>query len=127
MSLFTNPFDANSRLACGCGRHASQAEHERAAQSAVSGDAASNAVDQAVMRAIFPQDALRRRFLRAVGGSTAMAAIASIFPLAAAREAFAQSTGPLEKQKLKVGFIPITCATPIIMAHPMGFYAKQGL
>jgi nitrate/nitrite transport system substrate-binding protein len=26
-----------------------------------------------------------------------------------------------------VGFIPITCATPIIMAKPMGFYAKHGL
>jgi len=32
-----------------------------------------------------------------------------------------------EKKDLKVGFIPITCATPIIMAHPMGFYSKQGL
>ncbi|MGN6662117.1 MAG: ABC transporter substrate-binding protein, partial [Achromobacter mucicolens] len=127
MSLFSNPFDANSRLACGCGRHASQAEHERATQSVSQGDAASSAVEQAVMRALFPQDALRRRFLRAVGSGTAMAAIASIFPLAAAKEAFAQTAGPLEKQKLKVGFIPITCATPIIMAHPMGFYGKQGL
>ena len=35
--------------------------------------------------------------------------------------------GPIEKKDLKVGFIPITCATPIIMAHPMGFYAKHGL
>jgi ABC-type nitrate/sulfonate/bicarbonate transport system substrate-binding protein len=32
-----------------------------------------------------------------------------------------------ERVVLKVGFIPITCATPIIMAHPMGFYAKHGL
>lgn len=38
MSLFSNPFDANSRLACGCGRHASQAEHERAAQAGLTGD-----------------------------------------------------------------------------------------
>jgi len=53
--------------------------------------------------------------------------VSSLFPLAMAKEAFAQSNGPLEKQKLKVGFIPITCATPIIMAHPMGYYAKQGL
>jgi nitrate/nitrite transport system substrate-binding protein len=28
---------------------------------------------------------------------------------------------------LKVGFIPIRCATPIIMAAPLGFYAKHGL
>ena len=39
----------------------------------------------------------------------------------------AQGAGAPEKTKLKVGFIPITCATPIIMAHPMGFYAKHGL
>ncbi len=32
-----------------------------------------------------------------------------------------------EKKDLKVGFIPITCATPIIMAAPMGFYSKNGL
>ena len=33
----------------------------------------------------------------------------------------------VEKPILKIGFIPITCATPIIMADPMGFYEKQGL
>ncbi|ARP95105.1 CmpA/NrtA family ABC transporter substrate-binding protein [Bordetella genomosp. 13] len=124
MSLFRNPFDARARLGCACGRHASAAEHDQA----LSGQAAQDrAVESAVMRALFPDDALRRRFLRAVGSGTALAAVATLFPLAAAKEAFAQTTGPLEKQKLKVGFIPITCATPIIMAHPMGFYAKQGL
>ena len=35
--------------------------------------------------------------------------------------------GHAEKKDLKVGFIPITCATPIIMAAPLGFYAKHGL
>ena len=40
---------------------------------------------------------------------------------------FAQGAGAPEKKDLKVGFIPITCATPIIMAHPMGFYSKHGL
>ena len=124
MSLFRNPFDARSRLSCACGQHASAAEHDQA----LAGDALhERAVEGAIMRALFPDDMLRRRFLRAVGSGTALAAVASLFPLAAAKEAFAQSTGPLEKQKLKVGFIPITCATPIIMAHPMGYYAKQGL
>ncbi|WP_069790771.1 CmpA/NrtA family ABC transporter substrate-binding protein [Cyanobacterium sp. IPPAS B-1200] len=33
----------------------------------------------------------------------------------------------LEKTDLKVGFIPITCATPIIMSEPLGFYEKYGL
>src|SRR4029079_12815452 len=43
-----------------------------------------------------------------------------------ATEVFA-SGGAIEKKDLKVGFIPITCGTPIIMAQPMGFYAKHGL
>ena len=79
------------------------------------------------MRAVFPEDSMRRRFLQAVGAPTALAALSSVFPLAAATEAFAQGSGKLEKTALKVGFIPITCATPIIMADPMGFYKKQGL
>lgn len=33
----------------------------------------------------------------------------------------------LEKQDLRIGFIPITCATPIIMSEPLGFYEKYGL
>ncbi|AUC60482.1 ABC-type cyanate uptake system substrate-binding component CynA [Cyanobacterium sp. HL-69] len=33
----------------------------------------------------------------------------------------------LEKTDLRVGFIPITCATPIIMSEPLGFYEKYGL
>jgi len=130
MSIFLNPFDSNTKLRCTCGMHASQTEHEseQAAAAAVQGEALSaRVVEQAVMRALFPQDSLRRKFIQAVGAPTALAAVSAIFPLAAAREAFAQSGGKLEKTKLNVGFIPITCATPIIMAHPMGFYKKHGL
>src|ERR1700733_9439587 len=78
------------------------------------------------MRAVFPQDAARRAFLKSVGAATAVAALSQFFPLRTATEAFAEG-GPLEKKDLKVGFIPITCATPIIMAAPMGFYTKHGL
>jgi nitrate/nitrite transport system substrate-binding protein len=105
---------------CACGRHASPAEHELAL-------AEERVVEEAVLRALLPEPALRRRFLSAVGAGTALAALSTVFPLGAAKEAFAQGGGKLEKTKLKVGFIPITCATPIIMAHPMGFYAKHGL
>ena len=83
-------------------------------------------VQSAVVRALFPEDRSRRAFLRAVGASTALAAISQFFPLGTATEVFAQAAVP-EKKDLKVGFIPITCATPIIMAHPMGFYTKHGL
>jgi nitrate/nitrite transport system substrate-binding protein len=105
---------------CTCGRHASPAEHELAL-------AEERVVEEAVLRALLPEPALRRRFLSAVGAGTVLAALSTVFPLGAAKEAFAQGGGKLEKAKLKVGFIPITCATPIIMAHPMGFYAKHGL
>jgi nitrate/nitrite transport system substrate-binding protein len=109
---------------CACGRHRSAAEHDAAGN-----DEARyrSVVAEGVLRAIVPQDAARRAFLCTLGTSTALAAIAQFFPLATATELFAQGDGALEKKSLKVGFIPITCATPIIMAHPMGFYARHGL
>ena len=83
-------------------------------------------VASAVMRQMFPNDIARRAFLKSVGASTALAAISQFFPIKTATEAFADAGVP-EKKDLKVGFIPITCATPIIMAAPLGFYAKHGL
>lgn len=135
MSMFDNPFDAKRRLnhsGCSCGQHTSQAEHD--AQSplqAVTPDQSEeksyeNIVASAVMRQLFPQDVGRRTFLQSLGASTALAAISQFFPIKAATEVFA-APGPVEKKDLKVGFIPITCATPIIMAKPMGFYEKHGL
>lgn len=128
MSLFSNPFDSKLTLrsACACGRHATQDEHDAELARARQEEQFGRVVEQAVMRALFPDDAMRRGFLRAVGAGTAAAAVSTFFPLGLAKDAFAQ-TGKIEKQKLKVGFIPITCATPIIMAHPMGFYSKHGL
>jgi len=83
-------------------------------------------LEASLMKALFPSDSVRRNFLRAVGANTARAAIASVLPLGAL-QAMAQDKAPLEKTNLKIGFIPITCATPLIMAHPLGFYQKQGL
>lgn len=86
------------------------------------------AIENAVVRAVFKQsDMSRRRFMQLLGGGTVAAALASIFPMAQAKAALMDSLGPLEKTKLSVGFVPITCATPIIMAHPLGFYSKYGL
>jgi nitrate/nitrite transport system substrate-binding protein len=122
MSIYVNPFDPQARLVCGCGRHRNQAEHDAEGEAL-----AGRVVEQAVVRALFPRDDVRRRFLATVGAGTALAAISALFPLGAAKRAFAQGAGKIEKPKLKVGFIPITCATPIIMAQPMGFYSKYGL
>lgn len=131
MPILEDPFDADrplNRSGCSCGAHKSQAEHnaDEGAKVYSSDDAFRSRVEGAAVRALFPSDRERRNFLQAVGASTALAAISQLFPLATATEAFADA-GALEKTDLKIGFIPITCATPIIMAAPMGFYAKQGL
>jgi nitrate/nitrite transport system substrate-binding protein len=135
MSSFDNPFDPDRRLdrtGCACGAHRSQAEHDDAQRqlqcAAVESEEQryQGVVASAVMRAVFPRDAARRAFLKTVGASTALAALSQFFPLKTATDVFAQGAA-IEKKDLKVGFIPITCATPIIMAHPLGFYSKHGL
>jgi nitrate/nitrite transport system substrate-binding protein len=130
----SDPVRGLNTIACRCGRHATQGDHDQAADNRFQCDAAASVetryesvVATALMRAVFPHDATRRAFLGSVGASTALAALAQFFPLRTATEAFAEGAGPLEKKDLKIGFIPITCATPIIMASPMGFYAKHGL
>src|SRR6201987_673191 len=138
MSIFDDPFDSERELVrsgCVCGQHRSAAGHDHAERALLYGPVApptseetryEGVVASAVMRAVFPQAAARRAFLKSVGASTALAALSQFFPLKTATEAFADAGTP-EKKDLKVGFIPITCATPIIMGAPLGFYAKQGL
>src|SRR6201986_2678720 len=136
MSTFDDPFDSERELnsGCVCGQHRSAAEHNHA-EGPLRGEPVSPAASEdkryegvvasAVMRAVFPKDAARRAFLKSVGASVAFAALSQFLPLKTATEAFAEAVP--EKKDLKVGFIPITCATPIIMAAPLGFYAKNGL
>lgn len=128
MSGFDNPFDENKQLhtCCHCGQAHDSKDHHAHDDIHDQEQALERVIESAVVRALFPEDAKRRQFLKAVGAGTAFAALASFFPLDAAK-AMALEGGPLEKTKLKVGFIPITCATPIIMAHPMGFYSREGL
>ena len=135
MSTFDNPFDPNRRLqppaAAAASTSTTPSTSAPRAAAAVRAAASEDkryegVVASAVMRAVFPQDVARRAFLKSVGAATALAAMSQFFPLKTATEVFAQGA-PLEKKDLKVGFIPITCATPIIMAAPMGFYSKHGL
>ncbi|MFM2447754.1 MAG: hypothetical protein RIS44_204 [Pseudomonadota bacterium] len=122
-----DPYDADRplMLRCACGENHAPQDHAASLASEVEATS-NNLLEASLMKALFPQDGLRRRFLRAVGANTARAAIASVLPLGAL-QAMAQDKGPLEKKDLKIGFIPITCATPLIMAHPLGFYKQQGL
>ena len=83
-------------------------------------------MEGAFVKALFPVDSVRRGFIKAVGVNAAKAAIASVMPLGAL-QAMAEERGANEKKDLKIGFIAITCATPLIMADPLGFYRKEGL
>lgn len=66
--------------------------------------------------------------MRLSAGAGAVAAVfLKLLPLEAVKAAVKEKPGPLEKNGLKIGFVPITCATPIIMAGPIGFYSKYGL
>lgn len=137
---YFDPYDADKPLVmnCACGRHSSHDEHEaassalaakeliRRSQTSTFEDYSNQFIEASLVKAIFPQDVVRRRFLRAVGKGAAMGAISSLLPVASL-QAMAQERGAIERKNLKIGFIPITCATPLIMAEPLGFYSKQGL
>ena len=74
----------------------------------------------------------RRKFLRNIAVGAALVALANCDrqPEAEAPDAEAPppaETGGLETNDLKIAFLPITCATPIIMSDPLGFYDKHGL
>lgn len=86
-----------------------------------------NVIEETVIRSIFPNDLQRRRFISRVGKSAAAAIVGSVFPTSDFKSWAADDATGIEKKDLSIGFIPITCATPIIMAEPMGFYEKHGL
>lgn len=72
----------------------------------------------------------RREFLKRVVVSAALVGMASC---GTRQEPATESSTPsssgaeVEKKELTIGFIPITCATPIVMSDPLGFYEKYGL
>jgi nitrate/nitrite transport system substrate-binding protein len=89
-------------------------------------DASAAAVNGALLDGLFPDPVQRRSLLRAVGAATLLAALADILPVHTLH-ALAQEPGALEKKQLTVGFLPITCAAPLIMGFERGVFAKQGL
>ncbi|TAJ24346.1 MAG: nitrate ABC transporter substrate-binding protein [Nitrospirae bacterium] len=85
-------------------------------------------VEQAVVAAVLrAADPSRRQFLAGMGAAALAALIAEAFPLGKLKAFAADPVGKPEKKDVSIGFIPITCGTPIIMAEPLGFYKKHGL
>ncbi|MEO1351266.1 MAG: ABC transporter substrate-binding protein, partial [Cyanobacteria bacterium J06635_15] len=75
----------------------------------------------------------RRKFLQNVAIGAALVSLANCAQQPAPEDPAAEAPPPetppadLEKTDLKIAFLPITCATPIIMSDPLGFYDKHGL
>ena len=112
---------------CGCARCSTSATPAARPADSAEGRIA-QVVESALVRGLFGHhDEQRRQVLRAMGGGSLAAILGTLLPMDAIKAAAIEASGPLEKTKLKVGFVPITCATPIIMAKPMGFYEKYGL
>ncbi|MGG6296365.1 ABC transporter substrate-binding protein [Leptolyngbya sp. AN02str] len=76
-------------------------------------------------------DFSRRDFLKRIAVAGTLIAMGSCAqaPEAPTTDAAAGGAAPtnLEKTDVRIGFIPITCATPIVMSEPLGFYEKYGL
>ena len=128
-----NSNDAHSPPRCSCGGHASMQEHRDELGAATQaqdyqGEAQhiDRCVEIAVLRTLFPEPTARRKLLSAVGAGTLLAAIGQFFPLKAA-QAIAKDPLPLEKSKLTLGFVPITCTVPMLLAEARGEYAKERL
>jgi len=76
----------------------------------------------------------RRKFLRNIAVGAALVTLANcgnaedaIAPDTDPSAGESGGTGEIEKTDLTLAFLPITCASPIIMSKPLGFYEKYGL
>ena len=79
-----------------------------------------------LVRAVFPDPVLRRNLLKSIGAVSLLAALGELMPLGTLK-AIAQEKAPLEKPSINMGFLPITCATPLIMGQERGVFTKHGL
>ena len=126
-----NPYDIKSDLRHGAGCHCQSCSNTDAAipdAPMSTEDMVGRAVESAIVRSTFGQNELsRRQFLGTVGGGTLAAILGSMLPIEQIKAAVLENLGTPEKRDLNIGFVPITCATPIIMAQPMGFYERYGL
>jgi nitrate/nitrite transport system substrate-binding protein len=80
----------------------------------------------AALRAVFGGSLARRTVLRSLGGAAALAILDRVMPLGPL-QAMAEEKAKPEKGELTIGFIDITCATPLCVAHNLGFFRDNGL
>jgi nitrate/nitrite transport system substrate-binding protein len=109
--------ERSKMAACSCANHAS------AAPCAVHGEALP--IADAVLDAVFNTPS-RRAFLKWLGVPAALSLIADHLPLGDLHAASA-AAGPLEKTDLTIGFVPIVCCAPLMIADALELYKGVGL
>lgn len=85
------------------------------------------ALESSAMKGIFGTDINRRAFLSKVGVGATAALVANFFPFSSLQAMAEDARKNIEKKKLTIGFVPITCATPLVAGHALGYYQKYGL
>jgi nitrate/nitrite transport system substrate-binding protein len=113
-----SPFDRVESSHAGC----SEAD---VSQTAAPSDMA-GLVRGAALRAVFGGSPARRAVLRSLGTAAALAILDTVMPLGTL-QAMAEEIPKPEKSELTIGFIDITCATPLCVADKLGFFRENGL
>jgi nitrate/nitrite transport system substrate-binding protein len=125
--------DENRAARCACGCEGAADLHRQSLGPGMNSDHhasfekySDRFIETALFQAMFPHGPTRRAFLKAVGASTVLAAMSQFLPLDAIK-AFALDGQKPEKTKLNVGYVPITCTVPLLLAQAMGEYQREGL
>lgn len=124
--LKSNPISAQ----CHCGEFHPECDKPVLSKQLSSEDerrALGNVLADGLLAGMFPNQRQRRAFLNAVGRNTALAALSTLTPLSTLTALAQDRSQRLEKTRINVGFLPITCATPLIYAEQLGLFARQGL
>ncbi|MEL6243657.1 MAG: ABC transporter substrate-binding protein [Pseudomonadota bacterium] len=141
MTHFKDPFNPNIDIWNECGEASEDIANpyagltpedeavlrKRAAEALTPETNMARVLESSVLQGLFKTDVSRRGFLRGVGVATALGAVGNMFPLGSLQAMAEDALKNLEKTKLTLGFVPITCATPIIGGHALGFYSRYGL
>ena len=112
---------------CACGGTHGDNEECLAGKPANADDALAGAMAQGMLHGLFPEHGLRRAFVKTLGRAGALAALTALTPLTQLAAVAQERKGAPEKIRLAVGFLPITCATPLIYAEQLGLFPREGL
>jgi nitrate/nitrite transport system substrate-binding protein len=83
-------------------------------------------VRDAALRAVFGGSPARRLVLRSLGNAAALAILDTVMPLGTL-QAMAEEKAKPENSEITIGFIDITCATPLCVADKLSLFRENGL